>query len=37
VTAVLIIPALNEAPALQQVLREIPLGVFGEIIVVDNG
>jgi glycosyltransferase involved in cell wall biosynthesis len=37
VTAVLIIPALNEARALRQVLREIPAGVFGEIVVVDNG
>jgi len=37
VTAVLIIPALNEARALRQVLEEIPPGVFGEIIVVDNG
>lgn len=36
-TAVLIIPALNEARALRQVLEEIPRGVFGEIIVVDNG
>lgn len=36
-TAVLIIPALNEARALRQVLQEIPPGVFGEIIVVDNG
>lgn len=36
-TAVLIIPALNEARALRQVLREIPPGVFEEIIVVDNG
>jgi glycosyltransferase involved in cell wall biosynthesis len=37
VTAVLIIPALNEARALRKVLEEIPAGVFGEIIVVDNG
>lgn len=36
-TAVLIIPALNEARALRQVLEEIPTGVFAEIIVVDNG
>ena len=36
-TAVLIIPALNEARALRHVLEEIPRGVFGEIIVVDNG
>ena len=36
-TPVLIIPALNEAQALRQVLEEIPSGVFGEIIVVDNG
>lgn len=36
-TAVLIIPALNEASALRQVLEEIPPGVFEEIIVVDNG
>jgi glycosyltransferase involved in cell wall biosynthesis len=37
VTAVLIIPALNEAQALGQVLRETPQGVFDRIIVVDNG
>ena len=36
-TAVLIIPALNEARALRRVLEEIPAGVFKEIIVVDNG
>ena len=36
-TSVLIIPALNEAQALRQVLEEVPPGVFGEIIVVDNG
>lgn len=36
-TAVLIIPALNEAGALRQVLEEVPPGVFSEIIVVDNG
>lgn len=36
-TAVLIIPALNEARALRQVLEEIPTGVFAEIVVVDNG
>jgi len=37
VTAVLIIPALNEARALRQVLEDVPPGVFREIIVVDNG
>ncbi len=36
-TAVLIIPALNEARALRQVLEDVPPGVFSEIIVVDNG
>ena len=36
-TAVLIIPALNEARALRQVLEDVPPGVFREIIVVDNG
>lgn len=35
--AALIIPALNEEDALQQVLKEVPEGVFESVIVVDNG
>ena len=33
----LIIPALNEAAAIRQVLDGLPTGVFSEVIVVDNG
>jgi glycosyltransferase involved in cell wall biosynthesis len=33
----LIIPALNEAPAIGQVLDSLPSGVYSQVIVVDNG
>ena len=33
----LIIPALNEAPAIGQVLDSLPRGLFSNVIVVDNG
>ena len=33
----LILPALNEAPSLVQVLDSLPPGVFSQVIVVDNG
>ena len=35
--AVLIIPALNEAAAIGQVIAQVPAGLFERIIVVDNG
>jgi glycosyltransferase involved in cell wall biosynthesis len=35
--AALIIPALNEEESIGQVLAEIPAGVFGQVLVVDNG
>ncbi len=37
VTAALIIPALNEEHSIGQVLSEIPRGIFGKVLVVDNG
>lgn len=33
----LILPALNEAPSIGQVLDSLPPGVFSQVIVVDNG
>jgi glycosyltransferase involved in cell wall biosynthesis len=36
-TAALIIPALDEEQAIAQTLAEIPAGLYGEIIVADNG
>lgn len=33
----LIIPALNEAESVGQLLKEIPSGLFAQVIVVDNG
>jgi glycosyltransferase involved in cell wall biosynthesis len=35
--AALIIPALNEQDSIQQVLGEVPAGMFDQILVVDNG
>jgi glycosyltransferase involved in cell wall biosynthesis len=37
VRAALIIPALNEERSIGQVLAEIPAGIFGQVLVVDNG
>lgn len=37
VTAALIIPALNEERSIGHVLSEIPRGIFGQVLVVDNG
>ena len=33
----LIIPALNEAEAIGQLLRQVPVALFAQIVVVDNG
>src|SRR5712664_3373197 len=35
--AVLIIPALNEAPAIGLTLKRVPRGLYKQIIVADNG
>ncbi len=35
--AALIIPALNEEDSIPRVLAEVPAGLFGQVLVVDNG